>query len=93
MLIFKFILSYLARNNIQHAGVQYIIDSVVRALDKNPDRRFIYVEIGFFWRWWNEQTDDMRSKVRGFVNDGRFSDMIFYLRLSFNNNLTLKRTS
>jgi len=87
------IISDLARNNIQHAGVQYIIDSVVRALDANPDRRFIYVEIGFFWRWWNEQSDAIRSKVRGFVNEGKFSDMIFYCKLSFNNNLILKRTS
>jgi lysosomal alpha-mannosidase len=77
-------LSNLARNNIQHAGVQYILDSVISALDENPDRRFIYVEIAFFWRWWNEQTDAMRNKVRGFVNDGEFSDMTFCLRLSFN---------
>ncbi|CAF4844960.1 unnamed protein product [Rotaria sp. Silwood1] len=62
---------YGSRNNIQHAGVQYILDSVICALDENADRRFIYVEIAFFWRWWNEQTDAMRNKVRGFVNDGR----------------------
>ncbi|CAF2976334.1 unnamed protein product [Rotaria socialis] len=62
---------YGSRNNIQHAGVQYILDSVIRALDENADRRFIYVEIAFFWRWWNEQTDAMRNKVREFVNDGR----------------------
>jgi lysosomal alpha-mannosidase len=53
--------------------VQYILDSVVVALDQNPDRRFIYVEIAFFWRWWNEQTDDIRNKVKGFVNDGKNS--------------------
>ncbi|CAF3324143.1 unnamed protein product [Rotaria socialis] len=41
------------------------------ALDENPDRRFIYVEIGFFWRWWNQQADDMKAKVKQFVNDGR----------------------
>jgi hypothetical protein len=51
--------------------VQYILDTVIIALDQNPDRRFIYVEIAFFWRWWNEQTDDMRDKVRGFVNEGK----------------------
>jgi lysosomal alpha-mannosidase len=62
---------YGARNNIQHAGVQYILDSVVRSLDQNPDRRFMYVEIGFFWRWWNQQTDAIRTKVQGFVTDGR----------------------
>ena len=60
-----------ARNNIQHAGVQYILDSVVQALDQNPDRRFIYVEIGFFWRWWRQQTDVVRNTVQQFVNQGR----------------------
>ncbi|CAF4192880.1 unnamed protein product, partial [Rotaria sordida] len=62
---------YGARNYIQHAGVQYILDSVMLALDENPDRRFIYVEMGFFWRWWNQQTDAMRDKVKQFVYDGR----------------------
>ncbi|KAG7218977.1 hypothetical protein INR49_019375, partial [Caranx melampygus] len=38
------------RNDIQHAGVQYILDSVVDQLLKNPDRRFIYVETAFFYR-------------------------------------------
>ena len=53
-------------------AVQYILDSVIVALDQNPDRRFIYVEIAFFWRWWNEQTDDVRNKVKQFVNEGKF---------------------
>jgi lysosomal alpha-mannosidase len=44
----------------------------VHSLDENPDRRFIYVEIGFFWRWWNQQTDEIRNKVRQFVNEGSF---------------------
>jgi len=65
----------IARNNIQHAGVQYIIDSVVHALDQNPDRRFIYVEIGFFYRWWIQQTEATRDKVRGFVNTGKFVEL------------------
>jgi lysosomal alpha-mannosidase len=58
--------------------VQYILDSVVLALDQNPDRRFIYVEIAFFWRWWNEQTDDIRNKVKGFVNDGKIHQITLY---------------
>ena len=60
-----------ARNNIQHAGVQYILDAVVRALDENPDRRFIYVEIAFFWRWWNQQTEEIHDKVKKFVSEGK----------------------
>ena len=73
----------LARNNIQHAGVQYILDSVIHALDQNPDRRFIYVEIGFFWRWWSQQTDAVRSKVKDFVNSGMFVNNFSSLLLEF----------
>jgi len=66
----------IARNNVRHAGIQYILDSVVIALDENPDRRFIYVEMAFFWRWWNQQTDDIRNKVKQFVNEGIFYFLI-----------------
>lgn len=58
------------RNEIQHAGVQYILDSVVDQLLKNPDRRFIYVETAFFYRWWKQQTSSMRQTVKQLVNDG-----------------------
>lgn len=40
---------------LRSAGVQYILDSVMLALDANPDRKFIYVEIAFFLRWWRQQ--------------------------------------
>ena len=53
-----------AHNDIQHAAVQYILDSVVEELSKSPDRTFNYVEMAFFERWWNEQTQEMKEKVR-----------------------------
>ncbi|XP_057699367.1 lysosomal alpha-mannosidase [Corythoichthys intestinalis] len=59
------------RNDIQHAGVQYILDSVVDELLKNPDRRFIYVEMAFFYRWWRRQSTDMQQTVKQLVNQGR----------------------
>uniref|UniRef100_A0A3P8SFH6 Alpha-mannosidase n=1 Tax=Amphiprion percula TaxID=161767 RepID=A0A3P8SFH6_AMPPE len=59
------------RNDIQHAGVQYILDSVVDQLLKNPDRRFIYVETAFFYRWWKQQSSSMQQTVRQLVNEGR----------------------
>uniref|UniRef100_A0A3Q3WC73 Alpha-mannosidase n=1 Tax=Mola mola TaxID=94237 RepID=A0A3Q3WC73_MOLML len=59
------------RNDIQHAGVQYILDSVVDQLLKNPDRRFIYVETAFFYRWWKRQSSSMQQTVRQLVNEGR----------------------
>lgn len=62
---------FLARNEIRHRGVQYILDSVIPSLLENPDRRFIYVEMAFFWRWWNEQTDEMKANVKQLVNEGK----------------------
>uniref|UniRef100_A0A665VZF2 Alpha-mannosidase n=1 Tax=Echeneis naucrates TaxID=173247 RepID=A0A665VZF2_ECHNA len=59
------------RNDIQHAGVQYILDSVVDQLLKNPDRRFIYVETAFFYRWWKRQSPSMQQTVRQLVDEGR----------------------
>ncbi len=44
------------------------------ALVENPDRRYIYVEMAFFWRWWNEQSDDMRNTVEQLVNEGSQRD-------------------
>ncbi len=58
------------RNDIQHAGVQYILDTVMPELVKDPTKRFIYVEIAFFERWWNEQTDNMKALVKQLVNEG-----------------------
>ncbi|EDW52191.1 GM12694 [Drosophila sechellia] len=44
------------RNNIQHAGVQYIIDTV---------------ETSFFSKWWDEKSETMRAIVKMLVNEGR----------------------
>ncbi|XP_033096903.1 lysosomal alpha-mannosidase-like [Anneissia japonica] len=60
-----------SENSIQHAGVQYILDSVVSELLKDPKRRFIYVEVAFFERWWNEQNYDTKTAVKKLVNEGR----------------------
>ncbi|CAG9137615.1 unnamed protein product [Plutella xylostella] len=62
---------YGSRNNIQKAGVQYILDSVVKELWEDPKRRFIYVETAFFWKWWNKQKDATQQKVKTLVKEGR----------------------
>ena len=64
---------YGANNTIQHAGVQYIISSVVAALEANPARTFTYVEMAFFARWFYEQTEDMQGRVRALVAGGQLS--------------------
>ncbi|KAJ8383747.1 hypothetical protein AAFF_G00215890 [Aldrovandia affinis] len=62
---------YGERNDIQHAGVQYILDSVVQQLQEDPARRFIYVETAFFFRWWRQQGVRTRQAVTQLVNEGR----------------------
>ncbi|KAF0293557.1 Lysosomal alpha-mannosidase [Amphibalanus amphitrite] len=62
---------YGAKNDIQRAGVQYILDSVVDELVKDPARRFIYVETAFFWRWYREQDEATKATVQTLVNEGR----------------------
>ncbi len=55
----------------QKAGVQYIIDSVVKELAFDPQKRFIQVETAFFWRWWNEQSDFTKELVQDLVQSGQ----------------------
>lgn len=64
-------LTSVARNDIQHAGVQYILDSVIPELLSDPTKRFIYVEMAFFARWWREQDNIMKENVRKLVNEGK----------------------
>ena len=64
-------MSLFIRNDIQRAGVQYILDSVITALTEDRDRRFIYVESAFFWRWWGEQGEEKKELVKQLLAEGR----------------------
>nr|CAD7432640.1 unnamed protein product [Timema monikensis] len=55
----------------QKAGVQYILDSVIQELKNDPQKRFIYVETAFFWKWWMDQHDFVKHSVRNLVNSGQ----------------------
>ncbi|NXV39293.1 MA2B1 mannosidase, partial [Rissa tridactyla] len=61
---------YGVRNEVQHAGVQYILDSVVAQLVANPSRRFVYAEVAFLARWWRQQDEATRRTVRQLVEQG-----------------------
>ncbi|XP_050460750.1 lysosomal alpha-mannosidase isoform X2 [Cataglyphis hispanica] len=60
-----------SRSTIQKAGVQYILDSVIKALLADPNRRFIYVETSFLWKWWLRQNEQVRADVKMLINEGR----------------------
>ncbi|XP_055848477.1 lysosomal alpha-mannosidase isoform X1 [Episyrphus balteatus] len=62
---------YGSQTLIQKAGVQYIIDSVVQELLRDPKKRFIYVESAFFFKWWKEQTPELQEQVKQLVSEGR----------------------
>jgi hypothetical protein len=59
------------KNNIQISAVQFILDSVVDSLLVNGDRKFIYVEIAFFSRWWRRLNPERRNVVLGLINSGQ----------------------
>mmetsp|Transcript_56397 Transcript_56397/g.134643 ORF Transcript_56397/g.134643 Transcript_56397/m.134643 type:complete len:987 (-) Transcript_56397:208-3168(-) len=58
-------------NSIQRAYVRLILDTVVRCLEQNPDRKFTYVETAFFARWWRQQDNSTRQLVRRLVSSGQ----------------------
>jgi len=49
--------------------VYFIIDTVVQNLAADPNRRFIYVETGFFARWWEQASDEKRAVATKLVKD------------------------
>ncbi|PON35514.1 Glycoside hydrolase [Parasponia andersonii] len=53
-----------ANNSIRGACVQNVLDSVISALLEDKNRHFIYVEIAFFQRWWRQQSNTLKIKVK-----------------------------
>ncbi|KAG7984987.1 hypothetical protein I3843_03G001300 [Carya illinoinensis] len=60
-----------ANNSIRGACVQNVLDSVISALLDDKNRKFIYVEMAFFQRWWRQQSETMRVKVKELVDSGQ----------------------
>jgi hypothetical protein len=62
---------YGGKQNIQWAGVQYTIDTVVSELVANPTYKFSIVEMAFLYRWWNTANDTQRQQMRTLVKNGQ----------------------
>ncbi|XP_023924146.1 alpha-mannosidase At3g26720 [Quercus suber] len=60
-----------ANNSIRGACVQNVLDSVISALLDDSNRKFIYVEMAFFERWWRQQSEGRKAKVKELVNSGQ----------------------
>ncbi|XP_015365920.1 PREDICTED: lysosomal alpha-mannosidase isoform X2 [Diuraphis noxia] len=59
------------KSSIQLASVQFILDSVITELAKDRNKRFIYVETAFFWKWWVEQSTETQIIVKDLVASGQ----------------------
>ncbi|PKA54015.1 alpha-mannosidase [Apostasia shenzhenica] len=60
-----------SNNSIQGACVRNILDSVIVALLKDPNRKFVYVEQAFFQTWWAEQNEATQEVVKKLVESGQ----------------------
>ena len=58
-------------SEVQIASVRPILDTVIESLSKSPKRKFIYVEMAFFTRWWKDQDENKRAEVRKLVEERR----------------------
>jgi len=52
--------------------VSHILDTTIAMLIKNPERKFVYVEMAFFKLWWDKQTAEMKDAVRKLVDNKQF---------------------
>ncbi|KAF5294473.1 hypothetical protein FQR65_LT01599 [Abscondita terminalis] len=62
---------YGSKSDIQKAGVQYILDSVLASLKHDKNRRFIYVETAFLWKWWKQQHDTTKHQFIKLIRNGQ----------------------
>ncbi|CAL5197469.1 unnamed protein product [Lathyrus oleraceus] len=60
-----------SNNTIQGACVENVLDSVVWSLRKDPNRKFVFAEMGFFHRWWVEQSPETQEQVKKLVAAGQ----------------------
>ncbi|KAG5526953.1 hypothetical protein RHGRI_028029 [Rhododendron griersonianum] len=60
-----------ANNSIRGACVQNVLDSVISSLLDDKNRKFIYVEMAFFQRWWRQQSEVLKIKVKELISSGQ----------------------
>ncbi|XP_013386554.1 alpha-mannosidase 2x isoform X2 [Lingula anatina] len=52
--------------------VRHILNNMVTKLEADSSRKFMYAEISFFSRWWQELDESMKGRVRRLVKSGQF---------------------
>lgn len=59
-----------AKPELVPVGVQYIYNTVIDELQKNPERKFSFAETGFLWRWYTSNGDAEKHKLQKLVKTG-----------------------
>ena len=52
-------------------AVKNILDNMVVSLSANKERKFSYVEMSFFKKWYDDQSDEIKQKVKELISDGQ----------------------
>ena len=52
-------------------AVKNILDNMVVSLSAKKERKFSYVEMSFFKKWYDKQSDQIKQKVKEFISEGR----------------------
>jgi len=52
-------------------SVSNILDNMVYSLNERLDRTFIYVEIAYFEKWYNDITEEKKRQVKELIKEGR----------------------
>ena len=53
------------------SSVSFIINSVLDALDKDPDKRFVWEEVSFLSKWWQLASNERRELMKKLHSNGQ----------------------
>ena len=56
-------------SSIMPTSVSIIFDTVLGALEEDPQKMYSFCEISFFSIWWKEQTDAKKEKIKALVKN------------------------
>ncbi|XP_057545265.1 probable alpha-mannosidase At5g66150 isoform X2 [Amaranthus tricolor] len=60
-----------SNTTIQGACVENVLDSVVEALRRDANRKFVFAEQAFFQRWWATQDEEIQEEMGKLVDAGQ----------------------
>ncbi|EFA76619.1 alpha-mannosidase [Heterostelium album PN500] len=58
-------------NDYFHDDVKYILDGIVENLVSDRSKKFIWSEVGFLEKWWQQTTPNKRSQIVNLVENGQ----------------------